>query len=378
MSLVTSNNWEGIVHATMPTYLKKLVDVTMRDRLLLAMIQKRGRIKLNCSGDYLRWPVFYSLPEMETYNDGGIINFGNHNPNLTLAVDWRGYIVQDSISMMQHAINSGTAQIIGLFQQKQNNIRQKIREAFCSELYGDGDAADAGMRIHGLESFMDHDDTNIVVGDRVAIPEDTFGKTAESTGLGDHGGFWSANSSSKPSAYLATDWPDGQGSSEYDCLAPKLVNWSSNAWGTSSTAWEDNAWRVTDATIDWMSYTGGKEAKPDVLVYSNDMFRGYKYAQESKTRINIPHKESEDLGFSDTLNHNGVAIDKDFDCPIDTGYCINVDKMELCSLFPQLFWYKGPTEDPHTAWSKLFATGFYGNATWQPKYFGKIKNFKAS
>lgn len=374
MSLVNSTNWIGIVHSTMPKYLKKLVDTTMRDRLLLAMVQSRGRVKLNCSGDYLQWPVFYSLPEMETYNDGGIVNFGNHNPNLSLAVNWRGYIVQDSISQMQNAMNSGDTAIVNLFQQKQNNIKQSIREKFCAELYGDGDASDAGMRIHGLESFLSYDDSLTDAGDTIAYPNDTFGLTSESTTPQDHGGYWSAGGTS-PNHTLASDWPDGQGTSEYDCLSPKLVNWSSNAWGTSSTAWEANAWRVTDAMIDWLSYTGGKEAKPDVIVYSNDMFRGYKNAQESKTRINIPHKESQDLGFSDTLNHNGVAIDKDFDCPMNTGYAINVDKMELCSLFPQLFWYEGPDKDPHSAWSYLFATGFYGNCTWQPKFFGKTFNF---
>lgn len=368
---IVSNEWIGIVHSTMPMYLDKLVDVTTRSRLLLAMLRQKGRIKLNCSGEYMRWPVFYSLPQMETYSDGGVIDFANHNPNRTLAIDWRGYVISDSMSIKQRAMNSGSSQIVDLFQQKQNVIGQAIQEGFGGELYGDGSAADASERVHGLETFLAGDSGNCTATDRVCEPSDTYGLTNASTALGAEGGWWSANLGDFPNANLATDWPDGKGSAEYDHLSPKLINWSSSAWGTGSTSWEANSWRVVDALIDWLSYTGGPEAKPDLVPMGNDMFRGYKNHQETKTRITIPHKASQDLGFGDVLNHDGVGIYKDFDCPVQTAYGLNVDQMRICSLMDKLFYSKGPSEDPHTMWSYLFATGFWGNVEFQPKYFAK-------
>jgi hypothetical protein len=359
----------------MPYYLDGLVDVTTRSRLLLAMLRQKGRIKLNSSGEYLRWPVFFSLPAMETYSDGGVIDFGNHNPNKTLAIDWRGYTVTDSMSIKQRAMNSGSQQIVDLFQQKQNTISQAIMEGFCGELYGDGSAANRSENIHGLETFFGVEGGTTTAADRVAKPSATYGLTNASTALGAEGGWWSAALGTYNNANLATDWPDGSGSSEYDHMTPKCVNWSSNAWGTGSTTWEDNSWRVIDAMIDWLSYTGGPEAKPDMVVLGNDMFRGYKNHQEAKTRINIPHKASQDLGFGDVLNHDGVGIQKDFDCPPLTGYGINVDKMRIHSLMDKLFYSKGPDQDPHSMWSYVMATGFFGNVEYQPKYFAKTKNY---
>jgi hypothetical protein len=373
--MINSTEWVGIVHSTMPHYLDGLVDLTTRSRLLLAFARQKGRIKLNCSGEFLRWPVFYSLPEMEVYADGGVLDFGNHNPNKTLAVDWRGYIVTDSISIKQRAMNSGQQQIVNLYQQKQNNISQSIMEGFSAELYGNGSAVDRSERIHGLETFMGAEAGTTTAADKIAKPDSAYGLTNAPTDLGAEGGYWSAALATPNNANLATDWPDGNGSSEYDHMSPKLINWSSSNWGTGSTSWEDNSWRVIDAAIDWLSYTGGPQAKPDIISIASDMHRGYKNHQEAKTRINIPHKPSQDLGFSDILNHDGVGIQKDFDCPALTFYGINVDKMRICSLMPKLFYYQGPSQDPHSNWSYLFGTGFWGNVEFQPKFFAKGKNY---
>ena len=375
--MIVSNEWVGISHSTMPQYLDALVDLTTRSRLLLALARQKGRIKLNSSGEYLRWPVFFSLPPMETYNDGGVIDFGNHNPNRTLAIDWRGYVASDSMSIKQRAMNSGKEQIVDLFQQKINNLGQAMYEGFCGELYGDGSAPDRSERIHGLETFLGHDAVNITVADKIARPSATYGMTNASTALGAEGGYWSAKLGTYNNNSLATDWPDGNGSPEYDHMSPKLINWSSNSWGTSSVSWESNAWRVVDATIDWLSYTGGERAKPDMIVMSNDLYRGYKNHHTALRRINIPHKASQDLGF-EALNHDGVAIQKDFDCPAQTMYGLNVDQMRIHSLMDKLFFNKGPAEDPHTMWSYLMAIGFFGNVEYQPKYFAKAYPYKAS
>ena len=373
--LYASNEWIGIVHSTIPKYINMLVDLTTRQRLLLALMRRRGRILTNQGGPSCQWPLKISLPQPESYADGGIVNFANHQAYETLAVDWRGYINTDSMSMKQRLMNSGPQQLINVYQQKQNNLAQGLREAFCGELYKDGEAADRMDNVHGLETFMNHDSGNVAAGDRLAIPDDTYGMTRLSTQPGQHGGFWSADMADPHNATLGTDWPDGNGVSEYDFLAPKLVNYTSNNWGTGSTEWVDNCWRVIDQTIDWLSLTNGPGGRPDMIVLSSDLHTQYKQHWEVKQRLTIPHKESQDLGFTGILNQDGVAIQQDFDCPPGTGYAINVSKMEIRSLAPNLFWSKPPSEDPHTAWSYQFGTGFWGNATFCPKHFAKLGAF---
>ena len=42
---------------------------------------------------------------------------------------------------------------------------------------------------------------------------------------------------------------------------------------------------------------------------------------------------------------------------------------------PELFWMRGPTEDPRSGFAALWASGFYGQLSMQPKYLAKIKNY---
>ena len=212
----------------------------------------------------------------------------------------------------------------------------------------------------------------VAAGDLIAAPSDTYGETSLSTVPGALGGSWSSNLTTSPNSSLGTDWPDGQGDSEYDFMSPKLVNYSSTSWGTSATTWEANCWRVISQTITWLTINGADDGMPNLIPMSSDLFQGYKNAQEVRTRISIPHKESQDLGFGMVLNQDGVGLYPDYDCPGDTAYALNLSMIKVCSLFPELFWMEGPDKDPRTLWSWLWGTGFFGNVTHQPKYTAKI------
>lgn len=372
-----SSEFVGILNSTMPRYMKGASDLTRRSRLLLSLAEQKGRIQYNGSGDECRWQVEFSQPPVEAYGDGGTIDFANHDAFRQLSNDWRGYNATDAISMKQQAMNSGNEALINLFQTKQNRLMKAIRDTFCGELFKDGEATGRGNAIHGLETFMGTG--TVAAGDIIAQPSDTYGLGALSTALGNQGGSWSTTLSGAtyPNATIATDWPYGQGSAEYDFLSPKQANWSSTAWGTgSSTAWEDNCWRVISTLITWLTTTNGQEGQPDLCLLPSNLFQGYKNHNEVIRRIEIPHQAANDLGFKgNVLNQDGVALQPDFDCPANTGYVMNVDKMTLISLMPDLFWMKGPTEDPRTNWSTVWGTGFFGNAQYEPKYFGKLKNY---
>jgi hypothetical protein len=54
---------------------------------------------------------------------------------------------------------------------------------------------------------------------------------------------------------------------------------------------------------------------------------------------------------------------------------INTSTVEIASLMPELFWMRGPDEDPRSGYAALWASGFYGQCSLQPKYIGKLKNY---
>lgn len=369
-----ADEWVGIVHSTRPRYMKGASDLTIRKRLLLAMLKRRGRFEYNCSGDQLQWQLEFSQPPVTQNADGGVVDFANHDAFRKVIIDWRGYIATDTLTKKQHGMNKGDEALINLFNTKQKRLRKAVSDTFAGELYRDGSAAGRENAIHGLETFMGAG--TVTAGDRIAAPSDSYGNNALSTVPGALGGSWSEVAATKPNASLATDWPDGSGDVEYDFNSPKLINWSSTDWGTSSTDWEANAWRVISQGITWLTTTGGDDGMPTLIPMSANLFQGYKNAQEVKTRINIPHKESQDLGFGQTLNQDGVGLYPDFDCPINTGYFLNLNQMSVKSLYNELFWMEGPDKDARSGWSYLWGTGFYGNVQYEsPKHFGKFANY---
>ena len=289
-------------------------------------------------------------------------------------MDWRGYKPTDLMTEKERLMNDGALAIVRRYDRIMPKLMRSLNNKFCAELFIDGYASGNENRLHGLNSFTGTGTT--VSADRVAKPSDTYG--GKSTEVGDQGGTWSTNLSGAtniPNASIATDWPDGNGDPEYDYLSPKLVNWSSTSWGTSSAQdWETNCERVLRQTTIWNSIGAGAEGKPDLYLMAGNLFYAYLNKMSGKQRIVVPHKGAQDLGFDDVLNQEGVMLQTDFDVASNTAYGLNVDQMELASLDNVLFASRGPEYDIKTD-SWLFMVGFFGNGRYNPKYFAKISNF---
>ena len=369
-----ANEWSGVITDNAPRYLKGVTDLTIRDRLLLSMLRKRGRITYGHSSHTLHWNVQRMQNPVETYNDGATINYSRQDQDTRLELDVRGYRVSDMMTAKEQVMNQGATAIINRYKEKIPRMVQSMRDRFGTELYVDGYSAGNENALCGLNSFTGTGTT--VAADLIAEPSDTY--AGQSTSLGDAGGSWSTDLVTKPNAAVATDWPYGTGSSEYDYFSPKLVNWSSTNWGTSSTAWEDNAERVLRETISWLTLTVGKEGTPDLFLMSGEMYTALLNSISAKQRIIIPHKESQDLGF-EAVNFDGVALHREYGIAPRTFYGLNLDQLEFCiwssidgaTQQDQLFQSMGPTWDPHSA-SWLFLLMFFGNLKFvSPKYFAK-------
>lgn len=368
-----SDEWIGVINTTTPKYMKGASDMTIRKRLFLAMLQRKGRITYNNSGYEMRWQVEFSQPTVQQHGDGTFLDFTNHQAFQQCVLPWGGYAASDSITKKQRAMNKGDEALINLFKTKNGRLMKSIQAKFAGELYKAGGGSGSENAIYGLETFLT--EANNAAGNRLSTPNDSY--AGLNTNLGDQGGTWTSDLSTYPNATLAKDWPDGSGDTEYDYFAPKLINWSSTGWGTGSTTFEDNCWRVISQAITWMTVVGGDDNGPELCVLAPNLFQSYKNHDEAIRRINVPHKAADDLGFKGfTLNQDGCSIAPDFDCASNTGYMLNTSGIEIASLFPELFWMEGPDTDPRAGYATLWATGFYGQMrVHSPKYVGKLKNF---
>lgn len=365
-----ADEWVGTIHTTAQKYLKGAADLTRRSRLLLAMLQNRGRFVYGESGYNCIWTVEMDHQPVSQYADMQVLNFQRHDRHKQLEIDWRGYVATDTMTKMEKEKNKGETQIINRYKDIIPSLTKSLRNHFCAELYVDGYAAGNENAIHGIESFMGVGTTG--AGDRIAEPSDTYGGL--STALGAEGGSWSDDLTTQPNSTVSKDWPDGNGDPRYDYLSPKLLNWSSTGWDGASTTFQLNGIRVLRQGHTWMTQTGGQEGRPDICLMNGNLLYAFKNAHQSYLQIMVPHKEAQDLGFSDALQFEGMAVDSDFDVPVNTAYFLNVDMMEVACLTDDLFWTDGPTWDPRVlAW--LFSVGFMGNIRWQPKFFGKAKNY---
>lgn len=367
-----ANEWIGVIHTTAPKYLSGAADNTIRKRLVLALLKKKGRIKFNESSYQCNWDIEFKEQPVEAYGDGGTLNFSRHDLYRQLQIDWRGYKATDLMTEKERLMNDGALAIVRRYDKIMPKLMRSLNNKFCGELFTDGYASGNENRLHGLESFMGSGTT--VNADRVAKPSDTYG--GKSTEVGNEGGTWSTTTGvTAPNADIGTDWPDGNGDAEYDFMSPKLINYgASAAWGTSAGTWEANSERAMRQSTIWLTHGAGIEGRPDLYLLAGDLYYAYLNKQSGKQRIVIPHKGAQDLGFDDVLNQEGVMIQSDFDVPAGSGYGLNVDQLELSSLDNVLFASRGPEFDIKTD-SWLFMVGFFGNARYNPKYFSKFKDY---
>lgn len=364
-----SDDWVGVAVTTAPKYQKGASDLTMRGRLHMAMLKNRGRFEFGQDGLKLLWDVEYSQPQVESYGGTGTMAFEEHVAHKQYEMPWRGYKASDTMSVLDQLKNKGDSAIVKVFQTKMNRLTKSMRDKLGSEFFNTGDGSGRENSVHGVETFCGTGTT--VAADLIAKPDDSYGGIDTDLGVT---GSWSA-AGTAPNASVATDWPFGSGDSEYDYNTPKLINWSSTSWGTSSQTWESNCWRAISQGIAWMAVTGGTDGTPDYCPMAGNLFQGFKNFMETKQRELMPHKEATDLGFGNTLNLDGVAIRPEYDVAINTAYLFKMSKITWSCLHDEMLMIEPPVKDPKSGYASLFACFHFGNIKWFPKFVAKIKNF---
>lgn len=362
--------WVGIVETTTDDYIRDVEDAIMRDYKLLALIQSRGNVTFNHSGIQMNWKVKYKRALPKGYADLDVQTYPRRNRHKTAKLGWRAYALAEMISKFDKLQNRGVAAIVNILAEKVQAMTDDMQTAFCEFLFKDGEAAGNEKDIHGLESMFGF--SGLSTKAPIALPSDNYATI--NTDLGYYGGTWDLDTG-------LTIWPSGKGSVEYDFFSPLLVNYTSTLWTPSTKTWAETCSEALRYAIIKGRKNKSKKGQIDAVFLTDELFRLWVEYQARKERLVITQGGGGDgrtltsMGYGDTFNFEGAEITWEYGMPLNTGYGLNVDFIELCSMQARLFQPNGPYENEVDK-SIRYDIDFFGNLKFDsPKWFFKLFNY---
>lgn len=343
-----SFDWAGHANATINKYIRKEVLAIIRKRVLLAMLQSRGRISNGNSGKVLDWKVRHKRTTMRPFSDSGTVTFARQDKRKTAQMPMRAYTVAQSINESDKLQNSGNEAIVKLYAGMIKELLDDIRDQFCEELVTvDGYAAGSDDRIMGLESMFGASSSGSSLA---GTNSDSYGQL--STTRGAYGGSWSGT------------WPDGRGSSQYDFWTPLVVNYTgtlaagSGGWSSATKTWYNTC---VEAIRYAILNTARNGDDLDFILLEKNLYRLLLDHAELNERLVVNRNQDSamtKLGFKG-INVDGTDIYWEVGLNSGVGYGLCMDKMELCSWQKQLFVNKSDF-DLETVSDRALVQ-FYGN-----------------
>lgn len=370
-----------VVQTTAKKYMEGATDETIRQRIMLAFLEREGRIEKNATGYDQTWTVRFANPPTTGYVEGQPHGFSQFNPFKQLNIDVRGNKGTDTLDLKQIVTNKGPQQIVDLWSDKIPALVDSMAIQLGKQMFADGSASGHETDFCGLNTFLNKTGGTCTAADTIKVPSGTYGGLTMD--LQTYGGTWSTGlaAADRPNATLANDWPDGNGSPEYDFLAPKNVNYTSTKW-TGVASWIANCDLVLRASSSWIRSTGGEGAAPNIFLMTPKMLRDFKTSMWSKYRIiQGSNQQALELGFPNAIDFEGSVLQEDFDVPAGVAYGINPNMMEMFIMGAPpsdfmaqrggLFWSIGPRLVPGTTFYE-FVIVIFGNCKFRPKHFAYL------
>lgn len=372
--------WSRLVNTTIRNYLREEELNILRNRKLLALMMKRGRITYNWSGTAMDWKVRYRRAPMVGYQDGDTVTFSRQDRNKTAVQDWRGYSASDAMSKGEFLQNRSNEAIIKLFDTRTQTLLQDVEDQFGEQLYVDGTMTANTKGMHGAETFLNYATQSI--GNGFMIPSANY--AGINCAPGAYGGSWSTNG--------ALTWPNGKetdSTQSYDFWSPLICDVGDTFWGTSATWGSTGAISCVNAVaacIIKSKKSPSKKGMLDLFLLNDAAYYQYIAQLRALQRIVVNGQTSEliGLGFSDVVQQDGGKdVTWEYGLPVAAqlnngvgviGYGLNLDQVELRSMQSQVFVPEGPSFDDATK-SWRWSIDFFGNLVWNPKYQCKLLNY---
>lgn len=360
--------WLNIVNASIPKFIREQEVNILRERILLALMESKGRITLKNTGTKFNWRIKYKRNTLTPYADGDTLSFARVNRHRQAEiVNDRGYVSPESMGHIDTRQNAGMEAIINLWNEKTTDIVDDLKENFCSELYIDGYASGNSRRIMGIESCLGTDSTALAPG--FVKPSDIYADN--STIPGNYGGSWSGNYPLEGTT----------ASPEYDFWSPILVDYTSpvdGAYTASVKVWQNTCTEAMRRLLTYTRRQKSKKGQVDLMLIHTELYRQWKDSLEQFKQIPVLQGDAlamRNLGFTDVLSFDGIMVSTEFGMPTHNsqgvGYAFNTNHMELKSMNDTLFRTIGPIYNEETD-SYRWSASFLGNMTMNPRFMGKL------
>jgi hypothetical protein len=267
------------------------------------------------------------------------------------------------MTKVEYLQNRSTEAIVKLYDNVMKILKSDIDDQFGDELYVDGNASGNSKRIHGLESCLAG---TVAAGVAVATANDTYAGLVCT--LGNYGGSWTGT------------WPNGTGDAHYDFWTPILADYTSTSaeYPTTTNDWPSQGDEVIRWSIIQCQKNKSKRGMLDLFLLTRSMYMQFLELIDTKERfLSRPGRNEGSLaklGFTDSVNFDGVDVSHEYGIPDTIGYGVNIDELELRSMQSQLFVPTGPDYDVASK-SYRFDVDFLGNLVMNPRSMVKLDDY---
>ena len=357
-------DWARVVNTTTRKFIKGETVEVLRQRILLAILNDRGRITFNNHGTEMQWQVRYRQAPLQGFDDADTITFSRQRRWKNGVLPVRGYLIPDSMTKREKLLNDGVEALVKVYSSIAENLMEDLEEQFGDQLYIDGNATGNQKLFHGIESFLGY--SGLVAGGNayVGAPDSTY--AGLSTALGNYSGAWSD----------PTVWPTGNGTADYDFWSPTIVDFTNANWPQSTKTWPNTCLDALRFMILHSQKNKAKRGKLDLVTLDRELYRQFVSRLQLEERLQISPNEGSSgawkLGFTNMQNFDGTDITWEFGSPAGVGYGWAMDNVELMSWQPELFVAEGPILDPASQ-SWRWWVDCYGNLKFKSiRNFGKL------
>jgi len=348
--------FERVLATSIEDWAKGLHEEQIKNRVALAMLEKKKRVKYNVSAPQTSWTVGFKDHELTGYGDMETINFSRIVTEKKATIDYRGYVMTDAVSEKEKLMNRGKAAIVNVIEDKLDRMKAAWKRRFCGELFIDGDLAANSKRFQGIDTIMNESGT--ANGDEIGTNAGTY--AGISSVKGTYGG-------------TSTD-----NSPEYDFWSPVLVN-----TGYNSTEWAAGGLERLRTGIKHTTF--GHDDKLDLVLLNRGSYVDLLNLIDGSERIIASSKNADlmAMGFGDHVEIDGCPVTWDIDVPTvdeqaaaDTviGYGLNFSAMQLLFLNDTIATGRMVFDEDQLAHKFLLST--FGNCKWiSPRKFCAFKSF---
>lgn len=351
--MASPTDWARVIGTTIVNHLREEELAVFRRFKIFAMLESSGNVVMNQSGRGFDWNVrFRNAPV--TGNTGDTPRtFSRINMWKRAELPWRGFTSTDSILRRELLENRGQQALVDVASKMAERLKESLEQHLSYQPYKDGNAAGAENDFHGMDSFLnytgtvdesasgvfDRDNAGSApflggTADRYGYPDDNY--AGLSTKLGFYGGGRITGSTGT--------WPNVPVDESADFYSPVIINYNASSFNAAGTRnWRANCVFAMREGIHQCKRNDTKEAQIDMVVLDRQLYIQFLNTYKDQERIQVSKENGlKSLGFSDTVQLDGVEITSEYACPAGRGYGLSIGNMELRCLENQLFVGEGP------------------------------------